>query len=220
MQEDKKNIVKIITSMGGKYSPDMIFSDWVECCALTIVNACDIFQGKVWEKREEQYKRIIEKYTPEERQKMVEMTCLLSGAMDGEVTDILGEIYMESGCGSKQTGQFFTPYHLSKAIADVMTQEDISEENKLELYEPSCGAGGMIIAKAAALNERGINFQRCMRVVAQDLDWRGVYMTYVQLSLMGIDAIVVQGNTLTEPYKRGYPRERVFRTPKNVGMLL
>jgi hypothetical protein len=45
-------------------------------------------------------------------------------------------------------------------------------------------------------------------------------MSYIQLSLLGIDAIIVQGDTLKEPYKSGYPRGRVMRTPKNVGMLI
>ena len=70
------------------------------------------------------------------------------------------------------------------------------------------------------LLEMGINPQKVLRVVAQDLDWTGVYMTYVQLSILGIDAIVVQGDTLVEPYKRGYPEERIMRTPKNMGLLL
>lgn len=60
--------------------------------------------------------------------------------------------------------------------------------------------------------KRGISWRK-VKVIAQDLDWNGVYMTYVQLSLLGIDAIVAQGNTLQEPYIDGYPQERVFYTP-------
>ena len=78
----------------------------------------------------------------------------------------------------------------------------------------------MIIAAAKVLKERGLNYQRCMKVVGQDLDWRGVYMAYVQLSLLGIDAIVVQGNTLAEPYVEGYDRSRMLRTPMNMGVIL
>ena len=59
-----------------------------------------------------------------------------------------------------------------------------------------------------------------MEVVAQDLDWNGVFMSYVQFSLLGIDAIVVQGDTLIEPYVNGYPESRVLRTPRNRGVLI
>ena len=34
----------------------------------------------------------------------------------------------------------------------------------------------------------------------QDMDLKGVYMTYLQLSLPGIRALVVQGDTLAKPY--------------------
>lgn len=79
----------------------------------------------------------------------------------------------------------------------------------------------MIIAVAKILLQRGVNPQRCMRVVAQDLDWKGVYMTYVQLSLLGIKATVVQGDTLIEPFdSRRYPKERVMYTPAQKGMMI
>ena len=78
----------------------------------------------------------------------------------------------------------------------------------------------MIIAFADILKRKGFNYQKCMKVVAQDLDWKGVYMCYVQLSLLGIDAVVVQGDTLKEPYTDNYPRSRIFRTPRNMGLLI
>ena len=77
----------------------------------------------------------------------------------------------------------------------------------------------MIIAIAQALKEKGVDYQRKMKVVAQDLDWKGVYMCYLQLSLLGIHAVCVQGNTLSEPYEKGYPPERVLWTPMALGAL-
>ena len=44
-----------------------------------------------------------------------------------------------------------------------------------------------------------INYQKRVKIIAQDLDFRSVYMTYIQLSLVGARAKVVQGDTLTEP---------------------
>ena len=45
-------------------------------------------------------------------------------------------------------------------------------------------------------------------------------MTYLQLSLLGIRAKVVQGDTLADPYRAGYPPERILRTPRDMGVLL
>ena len=78
----------------------------------------------------------------------------------------------------------------------------------------------MILAVAAVLKEKGIDYQKCLDVVAQDLDWNGVYMTYIQLSLLGIPAVVVQGDTLTDPYRKGYEGRRIFRTPAKMGILI
>lgn len=164
---------------------------------------------------------IIQKYEGDERRTLVEMTGLLVVSLEERMGDILGEVYMESGCGNKNTGQFFTPYNVSKMSAALtLKDQDLSRET-ISLSEPSCGAGGMIIAAADVLRERGVDYQRKLRVVAQDLDWKAVYMCYVQLSFLGIDAIVVQGDTLAEPYTGdGYPRDRVFLTPRRMGVLL
>lgn len=222
MNKAKREIVKIIQKISGKYSADMIFADWVQCSAIAIQNACYLIHDSVWQSREEQYINIMNKYTLEERQLLVKMLMLLTDAFEEKISDILGEIYMESGCGSKQTGQFFTPFHLSMLTAEMaLANQVISEEEKYEINEPSVGGGGMIIAMAAWMKDRGFNYQKCMKVTAQDLDWRSVYMAYVQFSLLGIDAEIVQGNTLAEPYvTRVYPKERIFKTPKRMGVLL
>lgn len=218
MVETKKKIVKMIEQMAGKYSEYEIFSNWVELGALTYANSCKVIHDKIWHDREKRYIEIMNRYSKEDQQNMITMFGLLHVAFERGMSDILGEIYMESGCGSKANGQFFTPFHLSELNARLQL-EGITEEQKLTINEPSTGGGGMIIATAKVLKEKGINYQRCMDVVAQDLDWKGVHMTYLQLSILGIKAIVVQGNTLSEPYVKGYDRNRMFITPAKMGVL-
>lgn len=221
MANRKKDIIKMIESMSGKYAPYDVFSDWIKMYALAISNACQLRHDKLWQEREEQFADVERKYTPEERTKFAQMCAMLVETTGERMGDILGEIYMEAGMGSKYTGQFFTPYHVSLMTAKLtLTDMQPDEKGYYHLNEPSCGGGGMIIAAAQALMEKGINYQRRMKVIAQDLDWKGVYMCYVQLSLYGIKAIVVQGDTLKEPYKTGYPEERVLRTPAERGLLL
>ena len=79
----------------------------------------------------------------------------------------------------------------------------------------------MILAAAKAVHESGINYQTAMEVVAQDIDWKGVYMCYVQLSLLGISAICVQGSTLENPYDSARTdRSHILRTPRKAGLLI
>ena len=217
----EKEIVKKINELSGSRSPYEVFCDWIKCTALAITNCSDIFRGKIWQEREEEYLKTIRAYG-QDSYRISEMTDLLVHALENDMSDVLGKIYMDAGCGNKNTGQFFTPFHLSEAISNCTLSEDVSPEKPAIIYEPSCGGGGMIIAVAKAIQKKGINYQRAMKVVAQDLDWKAVYMAYVQLSLLGINAVVVQGDTLQEPLKstKDYPPERIFRTPRKKGLLI
>lgn len=216
----KKDIINTIRSISGKYSEYEVFTDWIRCCALSISNSLDILHGKVWQDRERTYLDTIKKYTAKEAKEFARMCAMLAETFEDHMSDVLGEIYMEAGMGSRAAGQFFTPYHLSLACAKMGVNGYSPEDGPFTINEPSCGGGGMIIAAAQALKDKGINYQRCMRVVAQDLDWKGVYMCYVQLSLLGIHAICVQGNTLSEPYQKTYASGRVLYTPKAMGILI
>lgn len=215
----KKEIEQTILQMSGDRSPYNVFEDWVECMALSISNACQMIHDKVYQDRERKFEAIVQQYKKPPVEKFAEMFVMLSETLESGISDILGEIYMEMELGNKNTGQFFTPYHVSFMCAEASLQ-GYEGDHILTIHEPSCGGGGMIIAAAAVLSERGMNYQKLMYVVAQDLDWKAVHMTYVMLSLMGINAVVAQGDTLMEPYHPGYPKDRVFRTPANKGALI
>ena len=191
----KQEIIKRIQSLSGRYSPYNIFSDWIECSALAIQNACTMPHTELWEAREKEYLDIMNRYNQDERIAIRELFFLLVDALEEEMTDVLGEVYMAAELGSKYTGQFFTPFHLSELCAKMALPHWEKEYSEL-------------------------NPQRALKVVAQDLDWKGVYMTYLQLSLLGIRAKVVQGDTLADPYRAGYPPERILRTPGEMGVLI
>ncbi len=218
--DSKQEIIKRMLSLSGAKSPYDVFCDWVKCMALSIQNSVTMIHGSTYKAREAEYIKTIEPYGAEGVEQFGSMMGLLVQAMSEGPRDYLGEIFMESGCGNKYTGQFFTPFHVSYLCAEA-AMADIDLSKKLHINEPSCGGGGMIIAAAAVLQKQGINYQQRMDVVAQDLDWKAVYMCYTQLSLMGIKADVVQGDTLCDPYTGGnFPPERVFRTPARMGLLV
>lgn len=222
----KDEIIKTIGSMAGKYSAYEIFSDWIRCLALSIANACCANHDKVWREREQAYIDTMRKYSPEEVEKIALLTgCLIDTLEDGP-DDVLGDIYMKADMGSKSAGQFFTPFHLSVLCSEIGLRGQIEsyksgELRKIEINEPTCGGGAMILAAARVLKDNGVNYQKAMEVVAQDLDWKGVYMCYVQLSLLGISAICVQDNTLCDPYVPGKTeKSHILKTPRKAGMLV
>ena len=215
----KERISKEILTIAGRYTPYNIFADWIECCALSIANTVTAIHGEVWQAREKQYNAIMSKYNEEERNKFPVIFNILVEELEENPRDVLGEAFMRGGLGSDEGGQFFTPFSISRMLSDISVSAP-AEGETVSLSEPSCGSGGSIIAAALTLKAKGVDFQKSIKVVAQDLDWRCVYMCYVQLSLMGIDALCVQGDTLMDPYHKGYPERRILRTPANMGVLI
>lgn len=68
--------------------------------------------------------------------------------------------------------------------------------------DPACGAAGMLIAYAECLLEADINPSMHMFGSCIDIDPVAADMAFIQLSLLGIAAEVVTGNTLTMQFRR------------------
>lgn len=223
--DNKKQIVKLLHSISGRYSLYQVFSDWIEVSAIAIRNACTLIRDDVWEKREKRYFDIIENYTDDERTGFAKMLALLTKEFERELrekclTDVLGEIYMEMEAGNKHLGQVFTPYSLALLCAKLVIDDNTEI---VPFLEPCCGGGSMVIAIAQELLESGKDYRWMMRGICQDLDSNCVHMCYVQLSLLGIDAVIARGDALADPYPETlnakYTEERLWRTPRNMGMI-
>lgn len=162
--------------------------------AYSLSNTTD--RSHIRDEREAAYMKLVETYG-DDMNKFSECFALLVKLFEYQSHDWLGEIYMEGEFSNKHLGQFFTPYHVSKLMAELTFDEDkLKEKGKLALYEPTVGAGGMIIAMAETMLEKGYNPQTQLEVHCTDLDTNALLMAYVQLSLLGIPAICEVKNAL------------------------
>lgn len=188
-----KYIIDNINRMAGKYTPHQVFADWVEMSALSIAQSIEPNK-----EREDAFFSIARKYSEDDFFTLGCMLGRLSFLLGIGLDDYLGKIYMELSTGNSHTGQFFTPFHVCKMMASVALAD---YKGGIEyLNEPSSGGGANILAYAKVMKEKGYNYQQLLEVKAQDLDYKCVYMTYVQLSLAGINAEVIQGNSLEDKY--------------------
>ncbi|QQN37445.1 hypothetical protein JHW33_23345 (plasmid) [Rahnella aceris] len=80
--------------------------------------------------------------------------------------------------------------------------ETINKEGWVTLSEPCCGAAGMVVAYAESMLEAGFNPSEQLFAHCIDLDPVAADMAFIQLSLLGIPAEVVTGNTLTLEFSR------------------
>ena len=220
------DILKQMNKFSGQTSPTEFLSDVFKCGAIAISNK---FDKTKYDKRESEYKLTINKYNKSDRQLIADIFAniyiLLSNQLYIGFDDYLGKIYMPSNTSNYKTGQFFTPYTISKLCADVAIDEKeiknhIENDNIITMHEPAVGSGGMVLATADTLyNKYHFNISRNLFVECGDVDVRCVYMTYLQLSLAGIPAAIYHRDGLsletwdvwkTPPYLMQYTRFRKY----------
>lgn len=198
MNSDIKSFVKNLEFTNGKYDVKDIFREVISLT--TFIIQAYMIGNKEYQ---EYYNTLLKKYTEEEQLKLKELVLELAEIYNKqtEPVDLMADIFGELGLGNKHTGQFFTPTNISDLMAkivgiDANIESDISTKGYATLHEPTSGAGGMILAYARELKDKGYNPSKNLFVVAWDIDILCTYMTYVQLSMYDIPAVVTNGDTL------------------------
>lgn len=148
----------------------------------------------------EHSREICEKYSDSDIRNLHELFCLMVCALEAKFHDFLGAIFMELELGDDRNGQYFTPYHLQSLMAEMVlpdVEQTIRREGFVTISDPASGSAGMIIACAENLLESGYNPSEQMYAHCVDIDPIAADMSFIQLSLLGIPAQVVTGNSLT-----------------------
>lgn len=118
--------------------------------------------------------------------------------------DFLGQVVMEAA-QNKHAGQFFTPPDLCRVVAALTAIDlDAPRGGILRVDEPASGSGGMVLAKAELLTQRGIDLADTVFRLA-DIDIKCVHAAFVQTTLCGIPAVVYHANSLTLETWGAYP---------------
>lgn len=192
----QQEFVKLIRENADRHPVHEVFRDFCEMGAIALSNKVDMLNRG---KRENRYLEIIKRYRPGEVHRFPEMFGAMVASLERGFHDCLGELFMALELGDHWKGQYFTPFSIASLMAR-MTMGDvrglISRKGFFTINEPCSGAGAMFIAAAQAVHEQGINYQQHMHATAQDIDLTAVHMSYVQLALYHIPAIVIHGNTL------------------------
>lgn len=200
-----EDIIKRINASVYRFDKHQLISDVFECGAITISNMVDLMNK---EEREKRYLQVIKKYQKEEQTLIAEIFAMIFALLssvvydNGRFYDNLGELFMRCNQGSSSAGQYFTPFQVSAMMARMIIGDEILEKTQndgvLTLNDSCCGGGGMMMAALDVLkNKYHINYTRNCFVLCSDIDLRCVHMTYLQLALAGVPAIVKHQNSLT-----------------------
>ena len=202
-----KEIIKLIESIGYRHGISTVFDDYLTIASCAVSNAVDKVH---FDEREALYMQTIKKYSKEELRKIVELHAMVVNALEQSLysSDLLGELYHSLNLSNSRNGQFFTPIHIAEFMAEAMLGPkctEIEEKGYVTLCEPTCGSGVMVIAAANSLYKNHYNPSQNMCVLACDNDIRCARMAYIQLSYLGIPAVVVHGDSLAmQEYARFY----------------
>ncbi len=177
-----------------------VFDDFLSLATLSL--AQPFYRSDQFER---QYLEIVGRYTKEQANEFSQMLALIVLALDEKYQDFLGQVFSTNNFGNTRKGQFFTPYHISKLMPQISftdIENQLAEKDFVTLAEPCCGSGGIIIAFAEILKEQGHNYQHQLFVEAIDIDETCFKMAYIQLSILGIPARVMLGDTLAWKFQK------------------
>lgn len=148
--------------------------------------------------REEEYLEVAKNYTKEELSRIAEAFASLVNEMQAHpFTDVLGVYYMEVGARSVQEarGEFFTPKSVCTVIAEMTVKpEEVKRRGRpITICDPAAGSGGIPLAIAELLAPGHVDL---MRLTCQDISSLSCDMCYINMTLWGVPAKIIWGDTL------------------------
>ncbi len=204
--DEKKEFLQKLKGLSYSRSPHRTFSDWLEIAAISLhqlpYHSGELERDAAFEQLEQTYLERIKPYRKDELNSFAELSALTISALgNGKgYGDFLGEIAGEAELLNKGGGQFFTPYCLCQAIAN-MTLGDVyqavKEKGIITACEPAVGSGSLVIASAEEVDMQGIDPRAHMQFDCTDISRDAFNMAYIQLSALGLQAVVRHGNSLS-----------------------
>lgn len=192
-------LAKLLRAVSDRHGVWRVFQDFVALSAISISNAVDLAHAA---EREAEYLLIVSRYSRDELSRMAEGLSMVVLGLESGFQDFLGALYMSLDLGDAWKGQFFTPYEVAYLKAAMILgdgatlRDEIAGKGFITVCDPCTGGGALLIAAAHAMHDAGINYQRHMHVTAADISIVAVHMSYIQLALLHIPAVVVHGNSL------------------------
>ncbi|HGK4757483.1 N-6 DNA methylase [Enterobacter cloacae] len=200
IEEARRRFISVFGDTARNLRRWEVFSDFIMLAASELDMARIRTPENIARSRE-----ICAKYSESDISNLHELFGLMVCALEAKFHDFLGAIFMELELGDDRNGQYFTPYNVQSLLARLLMpdiDETIRREGFVTVSDPASGAAGMIVAYAEVLLEAGYNPSEQMFGSCIDIDPIAADMAFIQLSLLGIPAEVVTGNTLTMQLKR------------------
>ena len=200
--------VRLLNDIDRSKHRSQVFADFCELayCALA-KQACPFpdERGAL----EAQYMDVVGRYRDKgDVRKMPEILALVLVEISKGGCDALGQIAGSIGALDSKLGQFFTPYEISRLMAEInLVNVDamIDEQGFVTVSEPAAGAGGMLLALADVIEDKGHSLATSVWIEAVELSRPTYHMCYIQCAARGLAGKIIHGNSLSlDVYSSAY----------------
>lgn len=213
-KDSQTGFVKLFSELCNSKSNWEVWADFVAMSAIAISNAFDQ-KGPTHDAREQEYMRTIQRYAKAEQQIFPKLLAATVEALEAEPDqDFLGVLFMGLNLGDHWKGQFFTPYNISRMMAEMQLcgiESQLEKKGWVGINDPCCGAGALLIAARNIMVREKLAPTSAL-YVAQDIDRTAALMCYIQLSLLGCAGYVVVADTFRHPLA-GYSNSPLLISP-------
>lgn len=168
--------------------------------------------------REEEYLSVAGRYSRKELYRFQDAMMNLFVQMDEKpFEDLLGPYYTEinSSASAKARGEYYTPPAIAQLMANLLfspgdddggriseVEKMIEKGKPITVQEPACGSGGMILSMAELFARK--NAVDLLRVTMIDVSPIACDMAYINTTLFGIPAKIMQGSCLTMKFQKSW----------------
>ena len=157
--EKRQDRVSEIRSLAQSQGLNTVFTTFLEIAANSLAAQTDPENA---EKREQRYQEMASTMTPELLSSYARMLALLFLTVReyrNDPCDILGGIYHELNLNNEWNGQYFTPDHICRFMAQItLPSEELSaKDGPITINEPTCGSGTMVIGAIWAMQHHGFD---------------------------------------------------------------
>ena len=192
----------------GRISERDVFRDFIVLSALQISALTD----PVHPKRTKLLGKLLESYEKAEQDALFHtfhklVQTITQNTETGIYQDLFNVPYMECCTVKHSLKQDFSPSGVGNLIGQLVFEghPELQPEGYMTLNDPTCGSGTLLLEAVGRFASKGFNPSEQLVIQASDVDAYCAQMTYIQLSLYGIPAVVIQGEVIAmEEYDRWY----------------
>ena len=210
----EKEILAVLNKLAYGVSNHDVFADFLTITSYDMLvlseNAYKNLGGKIDENKHNsricEIEKIKSKYNNE---LLLKATMILIKALTEERKDFLGTVFEELGLGDARNGQFFTPNHISKIMAKLSLEglpelSALNDKKYITIADPCIGSGRLAIEACEELRNKGFSYWQYF-VEGRDISRLPALMSYLQLSLLGVPAMVFWGDSLAMKNYEEFP---------------